>query len=758
MIRRLLQPNLIRRAVAIAIGGGRYASTGFSRASGGLWTPLDLFAGGKKGAWYDPSDLSTMWQDSAGTTPVTADGQPVGKILDKSGNGNHATQPVAGKRPTYHTAGGTHWLYFDGVDDSLYTASINLNSTSKISVFAGTANSKTLSTGTLLEFSANYLNNVGGFAMLTPSLATSHISFGSHGTAAAGEKETQEAPVGLTRPRVITCAQNFATTDDYGCDYIRANQIPIGNLVGAGNTNVGAGPLGTFPAYIGARNNGANASGGNSLWGRVYSLIFVGEMYDQATLVQAEEWIDAKMVAIYMPIWSRYYNVDPALGANATFTRAGTAYVQDHLSIYNLAAANEARMEGARRIENFIAGTSENLVNPINWSSFGGGNVIDATTVDCLDAGQLTVRNANWRNINPIEYSLNGYKFTVSFDAARITGTGNVAINIGGNGGLSGYVTLTNSVRRYSITGIHGYAIMGVDFFFNALGTYHLSNIHADYIPVGSPEAPSEYVSVGVLSAPYHGAGVDGVKYFDYANGNTVDANGVVTEAQGAAIDPATMYLLMESAATNYILYSCNVRDRFNVLSSHLTMPDARTYTILGAGSYAIAEASIPADKISIGDTVVGSILFHPDSTCTGIVGVRMGGNNFEKTTTVDMSLLTEPTWVKLEHTWTVNGTYLFFGIENRPGDCPGANASSGTIVTDWTQVESDARTSPILTTTAAVTRAADALAYSGVPADNEALFTNKLGVETKPNDWNGTVPVPGTYRSIEVYTPGDRP
>lgn len=43
-----------------------------------------LFAAGEQGAWYDPSDLSTMFQDSAGTTPVTADGQPVGLILDKS--------------------------------------------------------------------------------------------------------------------------------------------------------------------------------------------------------------------------------------------------------------------------------------------------------------------------------------------------------------------------------------------------------------------------------------------------------------------------------------------------------------------------------------------------------------------------------------------------------------------------------------------------------------------------------------------------
>lgn len=50
----------------------------------GAWSPLSLFALGEQGAWYDPSDLSTMFQDSAGTLPVTADGQPVGLILDKS--------------------------------------------------------------------------------------------------------------------------------------------------------------------------------------------------------------------------------------------------------------------------------------------------------------------------------------------------------------------------------------------------------------------------------------------------------------------------------------------------------------------------------------------------------------------------------------------------------------------------------------------------------------------------------------------------
>lgn len=48
------------------------------------FTPLSLFSSGEQGAWYDPSDFSTMFQDSAGTTPVTAVEQPVGLILDKS--------------------------------------------------------------------------------------------------------------------------------------------------------------------------------------------------------------------------------------------------------------------------------------------------------------------------------------------------------------------------------------------------------------------------------------------------------------------------------------------------------------------------------------------------------------------------------------------------------------------------------------------------------------------------------------------------
>ena len=50
----------------------------------GTFTPQSLFTSGVNGAWYDPVDFSTMFQNAAGTVPVTAVGQPVGLMLDKS--------------------------------------------------------------------------------------------------------------------------------------------------------------------------------------------------------------------------------------------------------------------------------------------------------------------------------------------------------------------------------------------------------------------------------------------------------------------------------------------------------------------------------------------------------------------------------------------------------------------------------------------------------------------------------------------------
>ena len=77
-----------------------YASFASARsAAPAAFTPASLFAAGEQGVWYDPSDLTTLYQDAAGTTPVTAVEQPVGLVLDKSGRGNHLSQSTAAARP-----------------------------------------------------------------------------------------------------------------------------------------------------------------------------------------------------------------------------------------------------------------------------------------------------------------------------------------------------------------------------------------------------------------------------------------------------------------------------------------------------------------------------------------------------------------------------------------------------------------------------------------------------------------------------------
>lgn len=94
--------------------GGPYEYVSF-------FSVLNWFKNGEQGAWYDPSDLTTLFQDSAGTTPVTLSPmeQPVGLMLDKS-------KGLALGAELYSTTGwslGTNWS-FSG-QNLVYSGSAN---------------------------------------------------------------------------------------------------------------------------------------------------------------------------------------------------------------------------------------------------------------------------------------------------------------------------------------------------------------------------------------------------------------------------------------------------------------------------------------------------------------------------------------------------------------------------------------------------------------------------------------------------------
>lgn len=75
--------------------------------------------------WYDPSDLSSMFQTTDTSTPAVVD-SPVGRINDKSGNNRHLLQATAGFRPILRADGAFRYLEFNGVD-KVINATFTLN-------------------------------------------------------------------------------------------------------------------------------------------------------------------------------------------------------------------------------------------------------------------------------------------------------------------------------------------------------------------------------------------------------------------------------------------------------------------------------------------------------------------------------------------------------------------------------------------------------------------------------------------------------
>lgn len=77
--------------------------------------------------WLDASDVSRMFQNSNGTTAVTASGDPVGYV--GCWVGGNALQATANNRPTWQNGAqnGLPVLRFDGSNDSLQIASVALN-------------------------------------------------------------------------------------------------------------------------------------------------------------------------------------------------------------------------------------------------------------------------------------------------------------------------------------------------------------------------------------------------------------------------------------------------------------------------------------------------------------------------------------------------------------------------------------------------------------------------------------------------------
>lgn len=103
--------------MALSIG----ISLGLASLSQGGGINLAAFmAGQSDGFWYDFGTSAGLFQTTDESTPVTAVGQPIGRVNDRRTGPNsprNADQATAGSWPAFQTTGAA----FDGTDDNLLT-------------------------------------------------------------------------------------------------------------------------------------------------------------------------------------------------------------------------------------------------------------------------------------------------------------------------------------------------------------------------------------------------------------------------------------------------------------------------------------------------------------------------------------------------------------------------------------------------------------------------------------------------------------
>lgn len=328
-----------------------------------------------------------------------------------------------------------------------------------------------------------------------------------------------------------------------------------------------------------------------------------------------------------------------ALGTGSpTFTRATTAYVTDFEGLAKNCKSGEIRFTGARRVANLLTFT-EDFSNAVWGASGAGAGSVAIKTPNygvapdgTLTACRVQVALNGGTTSGDISYLVQDYTVdatktvrescwikTVSGDTKTIYFRGgNATTSYTISGEWTRLVSSASPMIGNSSIGIRG----GLTPTCSDSADLLIWRPMLENVIGQSNQDPSEYVSVGVLSAPFHGAGVDGVKYFPYQNGNTVAAN-VVTEAQGAAIADATLKgYLAEPAATNYFLnsgapatqttaslgtgtYCCWVRGAGNIAIA------GGTATITGGGS---ATAATP---LVFAVTVAGTVVCTYTATLT---------------------------------------------------------------------------------------------------------------------------------------------
>lgn len=420
-----------------------------------------------------------------------------------------------------------------------------------------------------------------------------------------------------------------------------------------------------------------------------------------------------------------------------TFSRASKATVFDNEGKLITVPSNVARFQGSRVVCNLLESSEGTLASGwgtlrLNITSatdpYGGSSATRLTCNSATGISQLynphtitydtlyrrlvlNFKYVNWRwwylalwNNSPLDrariwFNAQTGELGLSSDLGNFSTT---MVSIQGHpSGTSGWYQIIldtystpaslGSGGFYTLTGATGDGSGGNLAVNDAIDVYALEMLS---IAGNTTSTKQEYVSSGVLAAPYHGGGSDGCKWFNY------DSSGVLIP------DSLLKGYLGEAAATNSLLYC---RDFTNA---------AWVKTNVSA---ALDQEGL--DKILVLDTASSLTSSAANGTCFQTITLAAASRTFSVyvkrlvgTGTIEITRDGGSTYTDI--TSLINAsTYTRVAIRGTSVLNPAVGfrivTSGDAIAVDYAQDEAGGEeTSPIYTTTTSATRAADILTY----------------------------------------------
>jgi hypothetical protein len=250
----------------------------WSAAATPSFNPASLFASSEKGLFYDFQNATTLFSDTALTTPATS---AIAGVKDLSPNGVNATQATGSRQPTISSFSGYAAALLDGLDDNWSTGSIDFSGTDKLSIFVVARKTSDAAAGVVAELSTNFNTSVGSFGFFTHDISPREWDCGARGSASVASGMYAYDTTVSPDTAVLT------TTHDIAGDLstMRRNGV----AATSGTADKGSGNFGNYPLYIGRR-GGTTAP----YTGYMVALLVIGRLFTATEITNLEKWGAAK--------------------------------------------------------------------------------------------------------------------------------------------------------------------------------------------------------------------------------------------------------------------------------------------------------------------------------------------------------------------------------------------------------------------------------------------------------------------------------